>query len=379
MHTGQADRPMGSPRAVSQQAFPAGPAVSAHEGMSLYRCGDQIRIVADPSRRDALVALVARHEAVVHPHVPRVLSVSLASDPLEVRLAFAMTCTAQQLWDRLTDGTLRLPYAAGSWLAQQVAAVYALLHVSGGALGRGSWSNVLLDEQGRVGVLLCAPLSDRHVCAPEVAAGGMAAPASDVHVIWSMQQPLLAVADLPDKMRAALVGESTDEDYLRIFLTLQQRAGATRAGERFEDLRAGLAAWEALWDALQVWPEEESWLRFFADAVPSDGANSLRVHDGLGFIELPNGEPIDLTRYSVLRRTLAVLIKGWRETPGVGVPVEVFVEEVWPGEQIVVHAARNRVYVALSRLRALGMENLLLRGDQGYFLDPDIRVRSVHA
>ncbi len=47
-------------------------------------------------------------------------------------------------------------------------------------------------------------------------------------------------------------------------------------------------------------------------------------------------------------------------------------EAVWPGDRSVRHAALNRLYVAMSRLRERGLRALLVRSEAGWMLDPSV-------
>ena len=46
----------------------------------------------------------------------------------------------------------------------------------------------------------------------------------------------------------------------------------------------------------------------------------------------------------------------------------------WPGEYVSEASGRARVYTAISSLRTLGLGDILLRGPDGYALDPRIAV-----
>ena len=54
----------------------------------------------------------------------------------------------------------------------------------------------------------------------------------------------------------------------------------------------------------------------------------------------------------------------------------------WPGERLRYDSGMLRVYTAIRRLRALGLERVLLTRDDGYQLDPEVRLErgpSAHA
>lgn len=68
---------------------------------------------------------------------------------------------------------------------------------------------------------------------------------------------------------------------------------------------------------------------------------------------------------------LAALGRQRQEAPGVGMSRDELFEVGWPQETITGRHAANRVYVALSTLRKLGLGQLIKRLDSGYGLDPD--------
>jgi hypothetical protein len=51
----------------------------------------------------------------------------------------------------------------------------------------------------------------------------------------------------------------------------------------------------------------------------------------------------------------------------------------WPGERIGADAAANRVRVALTTLRKLGLRDVIKTGQGGYLLDPAMAVTLEHA
>jgi hypothetical protein len=46
----------------------------------------------------------------------------------------------------------------------------------------------------------------------------------------------------------------------------------------------------------------------------------------------------------------------------------------WPGERMKASAGANRVYVVIANLRKHGLQPYLKRGDEGYFLDPELAI-----
>ncbi|MBL9024445.1 MAG: tetratricopeptide repeat protein [Myxococcales bacterium] len=86
------------------------------------------------------------------------------------------------------------------------------------------------------------------------------------------------------------------------------------------------------------------------------------------------GARVELGARAAPRRILAVLVEQRLRAPGVGLPQEAVFAAGWPGQKADFEAARARVYTAIRTLRRLGLEDVLLRQDDGYLLDPRLRL-----
>lgn len=87
--------------------------------------------------------------------------------------------------------------------------------------------------------------------------------------------------------------------------------------------------------------------------------------------------PQSLARYRRLRRLLIKLVETRLASPATPLAWDALFAVGWPGERIHVEAARNRVKVAISSLRAMGLRDVLLHDGTGYLIDPALRVRVV--
>ncbi len=96
---------------------------------------------------------------------------------------------------------------------------------------------------------------------------------------------------------------------------------------------------------------------------------------GLWF-EPPGGEPVDLTRRHALGRVVQALARARLETPGLALSSASLAAAGWPDEKSLPSSMANRLYVALSTLRKLGLDSLVKSPD-GYRLDPDRPARLV--
>lgn len=93
----------------------------------------------------------------------------------------------------------------------------------------------------------------------------------------------------------------------------------------------------------------------------------------------PDGQRFDLERRKTLARVLATMLEARRDEPGRALSVSDMLDRAWADEKLLPRAGANRVYVAMTTLRKMGLRDLLVRTDSGYVLDPDIPLRIIEA
>ena len=79
---------------------------------------------------------------------------------------------------------------------------------------------------------------------------------------------------------------------------------------------------------------------------------------------------VDLARRGPLRRVLRALVEARLANDGRALSTADVLAAGWPGEKMLPESGAARVYMAVRRLRALGLEALLTTSDDGYALDP---------
>ena len=109
--------------------------------------------------------------------------------------------------------------------------------------------------------------------------------------------------------------------------------------------------------------------RLRGEADPS-AAPALIISPGADWLQAPGEPGQSIRRRHTLRRLLAAFAEARETQPGKGLQVNALIAAGWPGEQILPHAAANRVYVAIATLRKLGLRDLLHSHEDGYLLDP---------
>jgi predicted ATPase len=112
-----------------------------------------------------------------------------------------------------------------------------------------------------------------------------------------------------------------------------------------------------------------------AHAVDDERARAVLslARDGRSF-EL-GGRVVDFGRRGPLRRLLVALAEHRDAAPGRSLSVTELREAGWPGEKMRPESGASRVYMAVKRLRALGLEAVLRTSDEGYALDLRVEVR----
>ena len=92
------------------------------------------------------------------------------------------------------------------------------------------------------------------------------------------------------------------------------------------------------------------------------------------WLRLPSHEPIELPRQRAMRLILLALVRERLIRPGHALSWERLVAHGWPDERVMHTAGHVRVRVALSKLRALGLRELISSRDDGYLLRVDVPV-----
>jgi tetratricopeptide (TPR) repeat protein len=84
---------------------------------------------------------------------------------------------------------------------------------------------------------------------------------------------------------------------------------------------------------------------------------------------------LDFSRRGPLKRVLLALVSAHARAPGSALSAAEVQAAGWPGERMLAESAAARVYMAIRRLRGLGLDALILTSDEGYSIDPRAQVR----
>jgi predicted ATPase len=92
------------------------------------------------------------------------------------------------------------------------------------------------------------------------------------------------------------------------------------------------------------------------------------------WLRVDHNAPINLLKSRAVRLLLLRLVRARLAAPGQAVPLEDLFAAGWPGERIARRHAANRVYVALHKVKGLGLRGLLQSRDDGFLIDPSALV-----
>lgn len=113
-------------------------------------------------------------------------------------------------------------------------------------------------------------------------------------------------------------------------------------------------------------------LRAAIEAEAGRLESGLRVDAESRWFALGLGERVSLESRPRPRLVLKRLVQERARRPGSGVSLDELFEAGWPGEKARAESAANRVYVTLTRLRKLGLGDVLVCRPDGFLLDPSV-------
>jgi hypothetical protein len=216
--------------------------------------------------------------------------------------------------------------------------------------------------------------------APELRSGGAPSPAGDCVALLLFAQSMLPLVDLPPSLARPFSGSPSAA---QIEISDLLRWLATHVIGANPGARSSVAEAEAAADRLRelcgVQPDPEGFaarMRVLLDSPisspPDDAAAPGRPEVTLG-VETCWIVGSDGARHllgQAQRRIVDALAALHRRSPGAVLTIQELLEIGWPGERPMAEAGANRVYVALTHLRRMGMRGVIERHEGGYRFAP---------
>lgn len=115
-------------------------------------------------------------------------------------------------------------------------------------------------------------------------------------------------------------------------------------------------------------------------SVPPSGARgppALLLGADSEWFSVAGAPRVDLSRRPLLRRLLSALAAQYERSPDTVVEPQALIREAWPKEHYNPEVHVNRLHVALSSLRTLGLREVVIRSDRGYRLQPGTELHRI--
>lgn len=103
----------------------------------------------------------------------------------------------------------------------------------------------------------------------------------------------------------------------------------------------------------------------------------LRIEKNGRKFQVDQGPVQDISRRQALRKILVYLAEQQKTSEQVSISVHEVIEAGWPDEKILHDAAMTRVYTTMNRMRAMGLDDIIITLDDGYAFAPNIVVEWV--
>jgi hypothetical protein len=344
--------------------------------------------------RERLGAMAAAHRLVAGLHVPDVVTDGLREAVPWVALDCDAVADQEHLADFVGQGGEKPHLKQASAVTK--AAMESLIRCHGTkdpesgrsvCLGSVSSANLLFSADGDVWLVGfgLGPLSGAFV-APEVVLGQPPTPGADVYALMLFLRSQMGTIRLPSMLGRVFSARTIARDaQLAALIVWSNIQVLTKPPEKRPDMVVGLERVRKMWRLLGFEPDSAGFAIWVAralraeperlpDAATTQVTPAIVIGREARWLETPNGMRHALGARRPLRRLLLTLADARRERPGVAVTVDDLLQSGWPGENPLPEAGANRVYVAISTLRKLGLGELLERWDGGYRLDPTVVV-----
>jgi hypothetical protein len=349
--------------------------------------------VAAAEGRARLAGFARVHRLVAGGAIPAVVDENLDGPTPWIALDCNAVADLEHLIDHVRQGGAKPDYeraaAVGKTLMETLARCHRVKDPETGrpvCMGSIAAGNLLFGADGKMWIVGFGGGSLSGACiAPEVASGGPPTPSGDVFALVLFVRGQIEFVQLPSLMRRVISGKTIAKDAKMLLLyawSNMRILGAPASARPNMDVTLDKA--RSLWRTLRFEPDIATFGAWasgviaapperLADAPPREGEPGIRLGRNGEWLETPNGMRHALGARRPLRRLLLALAEAHRDRAGASLSVAELLQVGWPGEDPLPEAGNNRVYVAISTLRKLGLGDLLQRWDGGYRLDPGVR------
>jgi hypothetical protein len=338
------------------------------------------------------------HSRLSHPLVPVVQWRGTAHGVPCLELACDAVADGFTIVRHLAEIDEKIPFGAADAFISSLREAMECAHASSLCLGRLSLGNLLFSPDGRwslVGFGRNYPVEQEdggpdasitHFQAPELSTGGAPSPTGDYVALLLFTRSLMSFIDMSPVLGGVMRGEPQPNG-LALLEALQwvDRHVIIAEPSKRVSITEAVAVADRIRQLAGVSLDPDGFAAFMSrllcrlqrPAASSEAvtAEPLTVHVGpdAAWVAGPDGERHHLGR--ALRQIMVALVEHHRSRPHSALNVDELLQAGWPGERPAFEAGANRVYVALSRLRSMGLRDAIERFDDGYRIPAQVRVR----
>jgi hypothetical protein len=355
---------------------------------------------ADAARvAEALADIDRCHALLDHALIPKVSARGIVNGRPYLELACNAVVdgmSVRRLFAEARQGvTLESLKGLFSSLSEAMLAAQAVVDPRSGrplCLGRLSYGNLLFAESGRfflVGYGRNFPVErddgrpDSEVIsfqAPEISLGGFPSPSADRFALLQLMLSFLPIIDVErlaaERPRTGDLGTIErlrwlEDDALAAPASLSGAGEVGGGADRGRAMGSGEpdpGGFTSCIACLLRHPAQ----RLGGEALPH-GPPSVLLGLEVSYIVTSDGVQHPLGH--ALRRIVTALVERHRTAPGATLTLQELVEAGWPGERPIAEAGANRVYVALTHLRRMGMRDIIERCTDGYRISARASIR----
>ncbi len=350
----------------------------------------------------ALSRLRDAHNATDHPLIPKVLEV--ADEPAIALLDFPGVADGNTMLQRVSERQLKLSYGAADAFIAQLRDALRSAHTRRSplgdrplCLGRIAYGNLLFARDGSFCVIgfghnvitddASGHFSGEPACfqAPEVAVKSeLMTPQGDYLALLLLMRSLMPMVDFPASFEKVVLGQlpGPESEVIRSslewFNTNVYGAPPDQRASIDEAVAVSTRIREAL--DLKLEPDEfRATVTRLLEAEPapaSVGETTLELGPGARWIRIDAGDEVTVSRRGPMRGILLELLAQRERDDGVGADCDQLFAAGWPGETLGEASRRNRVYVAISTLRRMGLREGIIHDGDGYRFAPQWRITS---
>jgi hypothetical protein len=344
------------------------------------------------------------HALLDHPSIPKVAARSEAGGVPFLEFACDGRIDGVDVLRLLSESNERMSYGQGDacifHIRRVLGSAHAVIDPTTGSpicIGRLSYGNVLFSAKGEmylVGFGHNFPIERDTgaiegwcTCfqAAELSAGGSPSPSGDYVALIMFMRTLMPYIKPPEALARIYRGDIQPGDSELVeHLQWYDRRMLSQMARQRATIEEAVAVSARLRTLLGVTLDLEGFAACIAahlnlDEQPAPdehgqpaAARTLALATDAAWVAGEDGTRHRLGRG--MRRIVAALVAHHERAPGTPMAMWNLFEAGWPGEQPAFEVGANRVYVALTRLRAMGLRDIIERFEDGYRLAPNTLV-----